>query len=69
VQECDSQLQRALNYVEYDTAQEIRNRRTNIDNILSGIQVFWPIAFRSVAEESGQWNFVRARISGLPVKG
>eukprot|EP00884_Botryococcus_braunii_P014347 jgi/Botrbrau1/22913/Bobra.0065s0062.1 len=36
--ECDSQLQRALNYVEYDTAQEIRNRRTNIDNILSGIQ-------------------------------
>jgi hypothetical protein len=39
VQECDSQLQRALNYENYEAAQEIRKRRTDVDEALGLIQV------------------------------
>jgi hypothetical protein len=39
VQECDSQLQRALNYENYEAAQEIRKRRTEVDEALGLIQV------------------------------
>lgn len=65
VQECDSQLQRALNYENFQVAQDIRSRRTEIDNALSKLKVMLGTFSYSACFQGATYEWVLAEVKNL----